>query len=1012
VIWAGAVVCVAGVAVLAMGQTAGQKAPPAGAPKTFAFESDVQPILTANCIGCHGASTRIKEMNLSSLDGVLKGSESGPVVTPGKPDESKLYQMVHEGKMPPGKTHLADDQIAAIRSWIESLSATSVTAAAAPPEEVTEQDIIPVMLLRCTVCHGPRRQEAGLDLRTRASMLKGGKSGPAIVPGHPEQSLMVKRIELGEMPPKKELMDVSIKLITPIETGKLKQWIAAGAPASDIQPDVADGKPDTLVSDKDRQWWSFQAPKRPAVPTVKHADRVRNPIDAFVLAKLEEKGLALSPEADKLTLMRRAYFDLTGLPPDPGEVQAYVADKDPQAYEKMIDRLLASPRYGERWGRYWLDVAGYADSEGGKLTDDVPRTYAWRYRDYVIRSFNADKRYDRFLLEQIAGDELTDYERAAVVTQEMADNIVATGFLRMGPDSTIEHNISFADDRLEVIGDEIDVLGSGVMGLTIKCARCHTHKYDPIPQRDYYRLKAVFQGAYDEHDWLVPHASVYDDLKNFRAAMLRFLPYIPPGETPVEILEAQHAADEYNHNLDLEILTLKKALEEKAKPVKKKIIDQRLAQLPQALREDLQKVQDTAPDARTDVQKYLATKFEKVLKVEAEEMNNLDAANRKEAEETEWKIKRIQYKKAPDPRIRALWDRGEPSPTYIQRRGDPNSFGRLVGPGYLSCLTDGKRPFAATPPWPGAKKTGRRLALAKWLIEPNHPLTSRVMVNRICQHHFGTGIVKTLGNFGKVGAPPSHPELLDWLATEFVEQGWSIKSMHRLMMNSSTYRQSSALTPAIEKADPGNRLLSRMPMKRMEAEVLYDTMLLISNKLDESRFGQPEPVVIRDDGLVTPVGTEKGWHRGIYVEQLRTKLPTVMESFDLPAMSPNCVERSISMIAPQALHLMNDGMIARLAGSFAERVRKEAGPEPEKQIERAYWIAVSRPPNSEERKVSLDIVRRIRDAETTKAMAGAGSTVAGKPAPATNPGMDDPSAMALEEFCHTLMSSAAFIYID
>jgi hypothetical protein len=306
-----------------------------------------------------------------------------------------------------------------------------------------------------------------------------------------------------------------------------------------------------------------------------------------------------------------------------------------------------------------------------------------------------------------------------------------------------------------------------------------------------------------------------------------------------------------------------------------------------------------------------------------------------------------------------------------------------------------------------------RLELATGIADPANPLTARVMVNRIWQHHFGMGIVKTLGNFGKVGAPPSHPELLDWLATEFVEQGWSIKSMHRLMMNSSTYRQSSALTPATEKADPGNRLLSRMPMKRMEAEVLYDTMLLISNKLDESRFGQPEPVVIRDDGLVTPVGTEKGWHRGIYVEQLRTKLPTVMESFDLPSMSPNCVERSVSMIAPQALHMMNDGMIARLAGSFAGRVRKEAGPDPEKQIEHAYWIAVSRPPNSEERKVSLDIVRRIRDAETTKAMVGGGSTVAAKPAPAsTHGGVDDPAAMALEEFCHTLMSSAAFIYID
>ncbi len=983
--------------------------------KPVSFEADIQPIFATNCTGCHGPNTKIKEMNLSRLDGVMKGSESGPVIVPGKPDESRLYQVVRDGKMPLGKTPLTEQELAAIRTWIVLMVAPSGKVAAEPPEQVTEHDVIPIMYLRCTVCHGLRRQEGGLDLRTRASMVKGGKSGPAIVPGHPEQSLVLKRIHSGEMPPKRELIDVSIKLITPVETEKLTQWIAIGAPKSDIQADVADGKPDPLVSDKDRQWWSFQPPSRPAVPQVKHAARVRNPIDAFVLAKLEEKSVSLSPEAGKLTLMRRAYFDLTGLPPEPAEVQAYLADNDPRAYEKMIDRLLASPRYGERWGRYWLDVAGYADSEGGKLAIDVPRTSAWRYRDYVIRSFNADKPYDRFLVEQIAGDELSDYEHATAVTPQMLDNIIATGFLRMGPDSTIERNSSFVDDRLEVIADEIDVLGSAVMGLTLKCARCHSHKYDPIPQRDYYRLRAIFKGAFDEHDWLNPHPSVYDDLTEFRAATLRFLPAIAPGETPVQILEEQQTAETLNHNLDLEIRTLKKALEEKAAPIKKNIVEQRLAQLPSALREDLQKLQDTPSEARTEVQKYLAGKFEKLLKVEPEELKKFDAAYGKEAEEAEWKIKRIEYQKAPDSRIRALWDRGEPSPTYIQRRGDPNSFGRLVGPGLPSCLTDGKTPFIATPPWPGAKKTGRRLAFANWLIQPDHPLTSRVMVNRIWKHHFGAGIVRTLANFGKVGAPPTHPELLDWLATEFVQQGWSIKSMHRLMMTSSTYRQSSDFTPAIERADPSNKLLSRMPMKRMEAEVLYDTLLLVSNKLDESRFGQPEPVVIRDDGLVTPVGTEKGWHRGIYVEQVRTNLPTVMEAFDLPAMSPNCVERSVSMIAPQALHMMNDVMIAKLAESFAERVRKEAGADIEKQIERAYWIALSRPPNDEERKISLDTVRRIRDAEAATTLARAASGFAAKPAPetsASNIGVADPAGAALREFCHTLLNSAAFIYID
>jgi mono/diheme cytochrome c family protein len=999
----------AGAVLLYGAQTPQTSSKPA---RSVNFVTDVQPILTSNCTGCHGTTTRIKEMNLSGLDSVLKGSESGPVVVPGKPDESRLYQLVRDGKMPMGKAPLKEAELAVIRSWIESLTGNSSQPAAAP-EEVTEHDVTPIMYLRCTVCHGRRRQEGGLDLRSRASMLKGGNSGPAIVPGHPDQSLLLKRVQSGEMPPKKELMDVSIKLITPVETEKVSRWIAAGAPASNIQLDVADRNPDPLVSDKDRQWWSFLPPKRSDAPQVKDSPRVRNPIDAFVLAKLEEKGLTLSPEAGKFTLMRRAYFDLTGLPPEPAEIEAYINDKDPHPYEKMIDRLLASPRYGERWGRYWLDVAGYADSEGGKLSDDVPRTSAWRYRDYVIRSFNADKPYNRFLLEQIAGDELADYEHGAPVTQEMLDDVIATGFLRMGPDSTIEHNISFADDRLEVIADEIDVLGSGVMGLTVKCARCHSHKYDPIPQRDYYRLKAVFQGAYDEHDWLVPHASVYDDLRDFREANLRYLPYVPAGKTPVEILEEQRAASELNHNLDLEIRLLKKALDEKAESAKKKIVSDRLNQLPQGIREDLEKLQDTKAEDRSEVQKYLAVKFERLLKVESEDLKNLDPGFRKEANETERKIQLIEYKKAPDPRIRALWDRGEPSFTYIQRRGDPNSFGRLVGPGVPSCLTDGKTPFVATEPWPGAKKTGRRLAFAKWLIEPDNPLTARVMVNRIWKQHFGRGIVKTVGNFGKVGAPPTHPELLDWLATEFVRQGWSIKSMHRLMMTSSTYRQSSAVTPAIERADPDNKLLTRMPMKRMEAEAVYDSMLLISNQLDESRFGPPEPVVIRDDGLVTPVGTAKGWHRGIYVEQRRTKLPTVMESFDLPAMSPNCVDRSISVIAPQALHMMNDAMIEKLAQSFAERVRKDAGAEPEKQIERAYWIALSRPPTGEERKVSLDALLRLRTLQGEKAAAGTSTNVAAKPAADRSGSVLEATATpALEEFCHTLMNSAAFLYID
>ncbi len=1002
-------------------QSEGKQSPQIPAPiKKVVFETDVVPIFKANCVQCHGPTVRTKAMDLSTLEGVMKGSESGPVVIPGKPEDSRLYKMVHEGKMPFGGKPLSEAQVATIRAWIEAGAPSALESGhAASTEKLTQHDIIPIMLLRCTACHGFRRQEGGLALHTREAMLKGGKSGPAIIPGKPNESLVIRRIRAGEMPPKKRLMEVSVHPITPTETERLARWIAQGAPEGNVAPEGVAGGPDPLVSDKDRQFWAFQPPQRPLVPSVQHAEQVRNPVDAFILNRLEAKGLTFSPEPDRLALMRRAYFDLTGLPPTPAEVQAFLADRDPNAYENLIDGLLASPRYGERWGRYWLDVAGYADSEGGKLSADHPRPYAWRYRDYVIRSFNADKPYDRFLLEQIGGDELEDYERAPAVTQQMMEDLIATGFLRMGPDSTSEREVDFAEDRLDVIADELDVLGSGVMGLTLKCARCHSHKYDPIPQRDYYRLVAVFKGAYDYNDWLMPN-HLGNGGKVFPE---RFLPYVTPGATPIELFEEQQRREAGNGDLDRKIELLKAALVEKAEPIKKRILDQRLSQLPPALQEDLRKTLATPPEQRNEVQKYLAEKFGKLLKVEPQELKKADAGYRQGAEETEKQIKLLEVQKEPEPRIRALWDRGVPTSTYILRRGEPANIGPLVGPGVPAVLTDGNTPFEVKPPWPGAHSTGRRLALAQWLVQPDNPLTARVLVNRMWAHHFGAGIVKTLGNFGHTGAPPTHPDLLDWLATEFVRQGWSMKAMHRLMMTSSTYRQSSLVTPALEKLDPENRLLSRMPLKRMEAEVLYDTLLLVSGHFDDTRFGPPEPVHVRDDGLVTPIWTEKGGRRSIYVQQRRTEIPTLLENFDLPPMSPNCLERTNSTVALQALDLMNDAMVRKLAELFAERVKREAGTDPQKQIERAYWIALNRPPRDEEREISVAGLSRFRELEARKRglktvaelrTAALQSKPAGSVQTSGDPAKPEPDEgmPPLVKFCHTLMNSAAFLYID
>ncbi|MDB5314155.1 MAG: putative rane protein [Gemmataceae bacterium] len=966
---------------------------PSGRAATF---DDVRPLFQAKCVRCHGEKVSKADLNLTTIAGVLKGAESGPVVVPGKPDKSPLYEQVHSGMMPPGKKDpLSDAEVGIIRDWIAGgakpglVDRSQADLAAGPA--VTQHDVIPIMLRRCTACHGRHRQEGGLDLRTKAAMLRGGKSGAAIVPGKPAESLLLKKLRTGQMPPPDRLVEASVQLIIPVEIEVVGKWVAAGAPEVTVEPDVATTTPDPLVSDKDREFWAFQPPRPVVVPTVRHTDRIRNPIDAFVLHKLEEKGLTLSPEADRLTLLRRLSFDLTGLPPDPAEVREFLADSSPNAYEKAVDRLLASPRYGERWGRHWLDLAGYADSEG-KREQDLPRPNAWRYRDYVIDSFNADKPFDRFLLEQIAGDELADYESAPEITQELYANLVATGFLRMAPDATWANITGSVADRVEVVADEIDVLGSAVMGLTLKCARCHTHKFDPIPQRDYYRLVAVFKGAYDEYDWLKPDVRPGLGPVSQDVVGGRLLPFATTAE--------QRARDAHNAKIRAEVEPLRSALDEKEKALTAKFVEDRLTRLPDVLRDDLRAMLATAPDKRDTVQKYLAGKFEGQLRVDRNTLKTLDPAFKILADETDARIATLTGRQLPAPQIQALWDRGEPTPTYVYRRGDPLSPARLVGPGVPSMLTDGKTPFEIKPPWPGARKTGRRLAFARWLTRPDHPLTARVAVNRLWKHHFGSGIVPSLGNFGKTGTPPTHPELLDWLAREFVRQGWSVKGMHRTMVTSATYRQSSNVAPELEKLDPANTLYSRMPLARLDAESLYDSLLLVAGRLDETRGGPADPVQTRKDGLVTPVGTERGWRRLLYVRQTRKQLPTHLETFDFPQMNPNCVGRRDSTVAPQALHLMNNGLVDQLAGDFARRVRREAGVELSTQVEKVYLIALGRHPSAEEKKLGETSLRRLVD-EWTKQQRGTGKA--------------DPEAAgmkALSTYCHAILNSAGFLYVD
>ncbi|MGB8853350.1 MAG: PSD1 and planctomycete cytochrome C domain-containing protein [Pirellulales bacterium] len=862
-----------------------------GAAEPTLFERDVQPFLTAKCGRCHGEKARKADLDVVSFAGIMRGGESGPVIAAGKPHDSAVYEKTSTGEMPPdGENMLSDEELAILDRWIAggAKSAAKTAAAVAAP---SQHDVLPIFLLHCTKCHGRYRQDGKLDLRSYASLMRGGKSGPVIVPGKPDESLLVQRIAAGEMPPNKQLVAVSVK---PVESGELEQvrtWIAAGAPEGTVQPDVPNGLPDPLVSEEERKFWSFQPPRRPPLPAVKDESLVRTPVDAFVLAKLEAAGLPFAPEADRPTLLRRLSFDLTGLPPTPEENAVFVADPSPDAYEKLVDRLLASPRYGERWGRYWLDLAGYADTEG-KREQDLPRPHAWRYRDYVIRAFNADKPYDRFLVEQLAGDELADWRTAPHISQEMEDNLVATGFLRMVPDPTWANLTGYVPDRMDVIADELDVLGSGVMGLSIKCARCHSHKFDPIPQRDYFRLAAIFKGALDEHDWLKPQ--------------------LAPGQGGA-------------------VST------------------------------------DVAPGRLLD---HVAT-----------------------AETVAWKA--AGGTPAGRPQIQGVWDRGEPSPTYIHRRGDPTAAGTLVGPAPPSVLTDGKTPLDIQPPWPGAPSTGRRLAFAKWLTRPDNPLVARVAVNRVWMHHFGAGLVETVGNFGTTGTPPTHPELLDWLACEFVERGWSLKAMHRLLVTSRTYRQRSDVSAEQARLDPENALLSRMPLVKLDAEALYDALLAAAGRLDTTPFGPADPVEARPDGLVAAKSTPAGWRRLLYVTQARKKVMLHMELFDYPQMNPNCLERRSSMVAPQALHLMNNGMVSKLAADFAARIERDAGVDPDRQIERAWLIAYGCPPTADEVATSRQSLERLaREWATAK-----------QPPEAAR-------GKALADYCHALLNSARFVFVD
>jgi hypothetical protein len=755
-----------------------------------------------------------------------------------------------------------------------------------------QHDVLPLMAKRCIGCHGAAQPiAAGLDLRT----LTGVMTGAVVVPGNPDVSKLWTMVRDGKMP-------MGAAPLPDAEKQLLREWIEKGQFPTPQQA-LAE-KRGAKIDDKAREWWSFKKPVKPLVPAVRQTSKVRTPIDAFVEQKLEEKRWTLGPEAGKRTLVRRVYFDLLGLPPTPEQVSDFLADSKQDAYARLIDRLLASPHYGERWGRHWLDVAGYSDSIGNS-TDEV-RTLAWRYRDYVIRSLNQDKPYNEFLLEQFAGDQLVNYDADTKPKAEDIEKLTATGFLRVAPDYGDQQAIYQVDKYYDALQATVETSLKAVMGLQLACARCHDHKFDPILQEDYYKLTAAFQPALDPEKWIPATAFSY-------------------GTWPSR------------HMLNVEP-------------------DQREAWI-SAIKEEYSQVrrQRGAVNAA----------FAKIRKQggAGNADDSADAANDSEIEKLYPDLaKRAAalrgheeaYEKLDAQRIWGLWDVSKnPSQTRILIRGNYLAPGDAVSPGIPAVLDNPGNPFRFPEPLPEWRHTGRRLALARWLTQPDHPLTARVIVNRVWQYHFGEGIVRTPDDFGSQGVPPAHPELLDWLATSFVEHGWSLKWLHKQIVLSAAYRQSSAEDPTKLAADPANKLLWRKSTMRLDAEEIRDAILQVSGQLDAELYGSPVPVKRGPDGQYLVDETAKGAHRrSVYVLTRKSTPQSFLLAFDQPTMDAgNMPVRFRSALPVQALAMMNNSLVVQGSKVFAERLEKEAGAGFDDRVRRAYELAYSRPPRPEELKV-------------------------------------------------------------
>ncbi len=809
----------------------------------------------------------------------------------------------------------------------------AVTATAADDKaghQFFETKIRPLFAEHCYECHGEDEQESDLRLDTYDGMIQGGAAGVSIVPNEPDESLLLTALKYVDddlqMPPDRKLSEDQIAAV--------RKWIAMGAPHPD-----ADGKAPVPVKKVDiaagRTFWAFRPPQPKPVPAVRDSSWTQTPIDHFILAKLDEQGLEPAPPADRRTLIRRATFDLTGLPPTPQEVDAFLADESPQAFSRVVDRLLSSVRYGERWGRHWLDVVRYADSNG--LDENIAHGNAWRYRDYVIASLNADKPFDTFVTEQLAGDQLP-----APTENRRHEQLIATGFLSLGPKVLAE--VDEQKMEMDIVDEQIDTVGRAFLALTLGCARCHDHKFDPIPTRDYYSLAGIFKST---------------------KTMESFTKIARWNENSIATSSQLEAKTAHDQKIAVQEATIADYIK----------------------RANAALLEKLGPGA--ELPKSPETKYDESVRAELKSLRDRLNALKASAPEL--------------PTAMGVVD-AEVGDAPIHVRGSHLTLGKPAPRGVPTVLTGAGG--VAIPD----QRSGR-LELAQWLTDPRHPLTGRVIANRIWRWHFGQGLVRSTDNFGELGSRPTHPELLDWLTLRLVRSGWSIKQLHRTILLSSTYQMSSRHDPDAAAVDPENQFLWRARIRRLEAEAIRDSLLSVAGLSDFSMGGSMLHVDNRKFLFDHTSKDETSYdtrRRSVYLPVIRNHLYDGFQLFDYSDASVPNGSRTTSTVAPQALYLLNGELASDAASALAARLRAVHDDEAVRVVA-LYRLTLGREPNSDERSQAVAFLGRFAASVPEEV---AGTTAKACPGPeaieVAGTGARD---LAWTALCHVLLVSNEFIHI-